>query len=134
MAKAPAAALPELTAAWWEAHSVALASVRFSAMAKRLPVVLRQAIVIAWRASPRDTLAALLFNLLTGVATAFGLLATRRVLHALFASGATLDRVRAAVPSLIVVAVATATSCSARTTSPATDSSRSPRARRVHTT
>ena len=108
MVKAPVAALPELTASWWESHSVALASVRFSAMAKRLPVVLRQAIAIAWRASPRDTLAALLLNLLTGVATAFGLLATRGVLHALFASGATLDRVRAAVPSLIVVAVATA--------------------------
>ncbi|MEV4512103.1 ABC transporter ATP-binding protein [Dactylosporangium sp. NPDC049525] len=117
MAKAPATALsqpsgssvlPELKASWWESHSVALANVRFSAMAKRLPAVLRQAIAIAWQASPRDTLAALLFNLLTGVATAFGLLATRGVLQALFASGPTLDRVRAAVPSLIMVAVATA--------------------------
>lgn len=117
MDKAPVAApsrhagsspLPELKASWWESHSVALANVRFSAMAKRLPAVLRQAISIAWRASRRDTLAALLFNLLSGVATAFALLATRGVLQALFASGPTLDRVRAAVPSLIVVAAATA--------------------------
>ncbi len=117
MAKATAAGLPrpsggsglpELKASWWESHSVALANVRFGAMAKRLPAVLRQAIAIAWQASRRDTLAALLFNLLAGVATAFGLLATRGVLHALFASGATVDRVRAAMPSLIVVAVATA--------------------------
>jgi ABC-type multidrug transport system fused ATPase/permease subunit len=116
MAKATSAALsrpsgssglPELKASWWESHSVALANVRFSAMARRLPTVLRQAIAIAWRASRRDTFAALLFNLLAGVATAFGLLATRGVLQALFASGATLDRVRAAVPSLILVAVAT---------------------------
>ena len=81
MAKATVAALPELKASWWESHSVALANVRFSAMAKRLPAVLRQAIAIAWQASRRDTFAALLFNLLAGVATAFGLLATRGVLR-----------------------------------------------------
>lgn len=107
MTKATVTALPELKASWWESHSVTLANVRFSAMAKRLPAVLRQAIAIAWQANRRDTAAALLFNLLAGVATAFGLLATRGVLQALFASGPTLDRVRAAVPSLVVVAAAT---------------------------
>jgi ABC-type multidrug transport system fused ATPase/permease subunit len=101
------AELPELKASWWESHSVALAGVRFSAMARRLPAVLRQAIAIAWQANRRDTTAALAFNLLAGVATAFGLLATRGVLHALFASGPTMDRVRAAVPALVVVAAAT---------------------------
>ncbi|MEV0565003.1 ATP-binding cassette domain-containing protein [Dactylosporangium sp. NPDC050588] len=99
--------LPELKASWWESHSVALASVRFSAMARRLPAVLRQAVAIAWQANRRDTVAALALNLLAGVATAFGLLATRGVLQALFAAGPTLDRVRAAVPSLVVVAAAT---------------------------
>ncbi|GAB3824055.1 hypothetical protein ACFPIJ_62885 [Dactylosporangium cerinum] len=51
MAKATAATLsrpsgssplPELKASWWESHSVALANVRFGAMARRLPTVLRQ--------------------------------------------------------------------------------------------
>jgi ATP-binding cassette subfamily B protein len=102
------AALPELKAAGWDAHSVAMANVRFSAMARRLPAIIRQAIRLAWRANARDTLFALVLNLCTGVATAFGLLATRGVLQALFASGPTLDRVRAAVPSLVMVAIATA--------------------------
>jgi len=100
--------LPELKLAGWDTHSIAMANVRFTAMARRLPRILREAIAIAWRSSPRDTLAALVFNVLTGVATAFGLLATRGVLQALFAAGPTLDRVRAAIPSLIMVAIATA--------------------------
>ncbi|WP_432827602.1 ABC transporter ATP-binding protein [Dactylosporangium sp. CA-092794] len=102
------AALAELKAAGWDSHSVAMANVRFTAMARRLPAILRRAVALAWGASRRDTLAALALNLLTGVATAFGLLATRGVLQALFAAGPTLERVRAALPSLLVVAIATA--------------------------
>jgi ATP-binding cassette subfamily B protein len=102
------AKLPELKSAGWDSHNVAMANVRFAAMARRLPMILRQAIALAWRASRRDTLAALALNLGTGVATAFGLLATRGVLQALFAAGPTTERVRAAIPSLIMVAAATA--------------------------
>jgi ATP-binding cassette subfamily B protein/ATP-binding cassette subfamily C protein len=47
-------------------------------------------------------------NLASGFFTAFGLLATTGVLTALFAAGPTPDRVRAALPSLVLVAVATA--------------------------
>ncbi|GAA2395175.1 ABC transporter ATP-binding protein [Dactylosporangium salmoneum] len=101
-------ALPELKAAGWDSHSVAMANVRFTAMARRLPSILRQAVTLAWQASARDTLAALVLNLCTGVATAFGLLATRGVLQALFDAGPTLERVRAALPSLAMVAAATA--------------------------
>ncbi|MFD2349306.1 hypothetical protein ACFSTC_07900 [Nonomuraea ferruginea] len=63
---------------------------------------------MAWRASPRDTLATVSLNLLGGVFTAFGLLATTGVLNALFSEGPTPDRVRAALPSLILVATAAA--------------------------
>nr|BFE82881.1 hypothetical protein GCM10020093_054820 [Planobispora longispora] len=46
--------------------------------------------------------------MLGGVFTAFGLLATTGVLSALFEAGPTPDRVRAALPSLILVGVAAA--------------------------
>ena len=47
-------------------------------------------------------------NLVSGVLTGFALLATTGVLEALFAAGPTPQRVRAALPSLILVAVAVA--------------------------
>jgi ABC-type multidrug transport system fused ATPase/permease subunit len=87
---------------------MSLANVRFAAMARRLPAMVGQALSIAWQASRRDTAAALAFNLTAGVATGLGLLATRGVLQALFTAGPTVDRVRAAVPALVAVAVATA--------------------------
>jgi ABC-type multidrug transport system fused ATPase/permease subunit len=100
--------LPELKAACWETHNLSMAKAKFGAIARRLPAMLARALAIAWRASRRDTIIALTLNLAVGVVTAFGLLATRGVLQALFAGGPTLDRVRAAVPSLIAVGAAAA--------------------------
>ncbi|GAA2588091.1 ABC transporter ATP-binding protein [Actinomadura fulvescens] len=77
-------------------------------MARRLPSVIAQSARLAWRASRADTSVAVGLNLLAGVFTAFGLLATTGVLTALFSSGPTPDRVRAALPSLALVAVAAA--------------------------
>lgn len=62
--------------------------------------LVNQALRMAWTASPRDTLATITLNLLGGVFTAFGLLATTGVLTALFSQGPTLDRVLATLPSL----------------------------------
>ncbi|MEU7856710.1 ABC transporter ATP-binding protein [Nonomuraea sp. NPDC049141] len=98
--------LGEVSASDWHAHTDKMAEVGFLAIAKRLPSLVVQAMRMAWRASPRDTVATVTLNLLGGVFTAFGLLATTGVLGALFQEGPTPDRVMAAVPSLIMVATA----------------------------
>ncbi|MFC4060665.1 ABC transporter ATP-binding protein [Planomonospora corallina] len=98
--------LGELTFSGWHAHADELAGVGFLTIARRLPALVAQAVRLAWRASPRDTVTAITLNLLGGVFTAFGLLATTGVLTALFEAGPTPERVRAALPSLVLVGVA----------------------------
>lgn len=98
--------LPELADMDWMHHSRAVAGTSFWAVARRLPAIVREAVGLAWAASPRDTVAALGLNLVAGTMTTFGLLATGSVLRELFAEGPTPDRVRAALPSLIVAASA----------------------------
>jgi ATP-binding cassette subfamily B protein len=100
--------LPEMTAHPWISKSAELAETRLRTVARRLPALIAQAIRLAWRAGPLDTAATMGLNLLAGIFTAFGLLATTGVLTALFAGGPTPDRVRAALPSLVFVGAATA--------------------------
>ncbi|SDH08546.1 ABC transporter ATP-binding protein [Nonomuraea jiangxiensis] len=95
--------LGEIAFSDWYAHTDKMAEVRFLTIARRLPSLVRQAMALAWGASPRDTLATIVLNLLGGVFTAFGLLATTGVLAALFSEGPTPDRVLAALPSLALV-------------------------------
>jgi ATP-binding cassette subfamily B protein/ATP-binding cassette subfamily C protein len=99
----------ELTASYWQAYDERLASVGFGAVARQLPGLIGHAIRLAWEASRRDIVATIGLNLISGVLTGFALLATNGVLEALFAGGPTPDRVRAALPSLIAVAVSVAT-------------------------
>ncbi|MFF0308057.1 ABC transporter ATP-binding protein [Streptosporangium sp. NPDC004379] len=96
--------LGELTAPDWYAFSERLSGIGFLTVARRLPALVRRALGMAWRASPRDTAATVVLSLLGGVFTAFGLLATTGVLSALFSAGPTPERVRAALPSLALVA------------------------------
>jgi ATP-binding cassette subfamily B protein/ATP-binding cassette subfamily C protein len=98
----------EISLSDWHAHMDKMADVGFLTIARRLPALVRQAMGMAWQASPRDTLATIVLNLLGGVFTGFGLLATTGVLTALFQEGPTPDRVRAALPSLALVAAAAA--------------------------
>ncbi|MEV0384969.1 ABC transporter ATP-binding protein [Nonomuraea sp. NPDC050643] len=98
----------EITISDWYGHADKMAEVRFRTIARRLPSLIRQAMEVAWRASPRDTLCAVVLNLLGGAFTAFGLLATTGALTALFTAGPTLDRVLAALPSFALVAAAAA--------------------------
>ncbi|MFB9624799.1 ABC transporter ATP-binding protein [Nonomuraea helvata] len=98
----------EITISDWYGHADKMAEIRFRTIARRLPSLVRQAMGVAWRASPRDTLCAVILNLLGGVFTAFGLLATTGVLTALFTAGPTLGRVQTALPSLALVAAAAA--------------------------
>jgi ATP-binding cassette subfamily B protein/ATP-binding cassette subfamily C protein len=98
----------ELTANYWRAYDQRMATVRFKDVARRFPALIGQALRLGWSASRRDTAATIALNLATGVFGGYALFATTGVLQALFAAGPTPHRVRAALPSLILVAVATA--------------------------
>jgi ATP-binding cassette subfamily B protein len=98
----------ELTASYWRAHDQRLAETGFAAIARQLPGLVGQALRLAWQANRRDTAATIGLNLVSGILTGFALLATNGVLEALFEAGPTPARVRAALPSLILVAVAVA--------------------------
>jgi ATP-binding cassette, subfamily B, bacterial len=97
----------ELTLSYWRAHDERIAAVSFRAMARQLPGLIGQAARLGWDANRRDTIATIVLNVVSGVFAAYGLLATTGVLEALFAVGPTTHRVRAALPSLILVAAAT---------------------------
>ncbi|WP_066362934.1 ABC transporter ATP-binding protein [Herbidospora mongoliensis] len=96
----------DLTTHKWHEHDDLMSNVGFFTVARRLPALINRSFRMAWEASPRDTVATITLNLLSGVFTAFGLLATTGVLEALFAAGPTPDRVRDALPALVLVGAA----------------------------
>ena len=98
----------ELTRDYWLAYDERMATVRFSDIGRRFPALIGQAVGLGWSASRRDTAATITLNLASGVFGGYALFATTGVLQALFAGGPTPHRVRAALPSLILVAAATA--------------------------
>jgi ATP-binding cassette, subfamily B, bacterial len=98
----------ELARNYWYAYDERLATVRFSDVGRRFPALIAQAVSLGWAASRRDTATTIILNLASGVFGGYALFATTGVLEALFAGGPTPDRVRAALPSLILVAVSTA--------------------------
>ncbi|MEH1055542.1 ABC transporter ATP-binding protein [Micromonospora sp. CPCC 206171] len=98
--------LPELEDGHWMHRATEFAHTSFRSVARRLPHLVREAVTLAWATSRRDTLAAIGLNLAAGVMTTLGLLATTGVLRELFAAGPTPDRVRAALPSLVLAALA----------------------------
>ncbi|MDF2707092.1 MAG: putative ATP-binding component of an transport protein [Nonomuraea muscovyensis] len=93
--------------AYWESHDEHLLTAGLATIARRLPSLVAAALRMAWQANPRDTAVALAGNLVAGVFTVFGLVATSDVLASLLAAGPTPERVRAALPSLLLVAAAT---------------------------
>ncbi len=108
-ASAPAAptegALGEdLVEAYWTRHDGAAARTSLWTILRRLPAIGRRMMALGWRADPRATTAVVVLQLGSAVMAGFGLLASLGVLQALFAQGATADRVRSAVPSLALVA------------------------------
>jgi ATP-binding cassette subfamily B protein/ATP-binding cassette subfamily C protein len=98
----------DLSAGYWEAYNARMASVGFAEVARRFPGLVAQALRLAWSANRRDTVTTIALNLISGVFTGFALFATTGVLEALLAAGPTPQRVRAALPSLILVASAVA--------------------------
>ena len=98
----------ELTDAYWQAYRERMATTGFLAIARRFPALVGQALRLGFEASRTDLITTVTLNLIAGVLTGFALFATTGVLEALFAEGPTPERVRAALPSLIFVAAATA--------------------------
>ncbi|GHF98345.1 MULTISPECIES: ABC transporter ATP-binding protein [Streptomyces] len=80
----------------------------FGALCAQLPSVLRRICVMAWRIDRRAVLLLLVCQLLTGVSAAALLTATARAMGPLLGSGAAGDRLRDALPALVVVAAASA--------------------------
>lgn len=75
-------------------------------MIRRLPETTRPVLRILWRAGRRPALTILALLIVSGAATASGLLATTSVLEKLLAEGPTPGRIAAAIPGLaLVVAV-----------------------------
>ena len=98
----------ELAVPYWLTSTEEAANTTFLRMVRRLPRLLRAAWLLAWQASPGTTAAVLLLQLAAGVASAAGLLSVVGVFDGLLRAGPTPERVRAAVPSLLLVVVALA--------------------------
>ncbi|MEU4365744.1 ABC transporter ATP-binding protein [Micromonospora chersina] len=100
------AGLPELEDPHWMHRATEFAHTTFWSVARRLPALVREALALAWQTSRRDTIASIGLNVAAGVLTTLGLLATTGVLQQLFAAGPTPQRIRAAVPALVLAAAA----------------------------
>ena len=98
----------ELATSYWRAYDERMASTSFRAIARQFPSIVGQAMRLASAASRRDLVATITLNVVSGVFGGYALYATTGVLQALFAAGPTPHRVRAALPSLALVAASVA--------------------------
>jgi len=97
--------LPELRTSWWETGMKARVEAGLLGVLKQLPHLVFTAMAISWRADRARTLIVAGATVAAGVMAAFGLLATQRVLIELFTAGPTPQRVLAALPALLWLAV-----------------------------
>src|SRR5689334_2954027 len=105
----PAADDAELSVPYWLTSTEEAANTTFLRMVRRLPRLLRDAWLLAWHASAPTTVAVLLLQLAAGVASVVGLLSVVGVFNGLLQAGPTPERIRAAVPSLLLMVAALAT-------------------------
>ncbi|WP_331766837.1 ATP-binding cassette domain-containing protein [Embleya sp. NBC_00896] len=85
---------------------VALTRITTRAMAARLPRLIMRAMRLAWKADPRALAALLVCQVLAGLLEAGGLLAITGTITALISSGDVADRLRDALPSIVLLASA----------------------------
>jgi ATP-binding cassette subfamily B protein len=98
----------ELQLPYWLTSTEEAANTTFLRMLRRLPKLLRAAWLLAWQASPRTTGAVVALQVAAGVASAVGLISVVGVFGGLLQEGPTPERVRAAVPSLVLLVGAAA--------------------------
>ncbi len=96
----------DLKVPYWLTSTEEAANTTFLRMLRRLPRLLRDAWLLAWRASPGTTVAVVGLQLSAGVASAVGLLGVVGVFDGLLRAGPTPERIRAAVPSLLLIMTA----------------------------
>ncbi|WP_239175877.1 ABC transporter ATP-binding protein [Actinoplanes cyaneus] len=104
----PESVLPELRPMWWEQGMRARVDAGLFGVFAGMPRLVVEALRISWSADRLRTAVVAVVTLAAGAMATFGLLATQRVLVALFAAGPTPDRVRQALPALAFLAAATA--------------------------
>ncbi|HEY0536652.1 MAG TPA: ABC transporter ATP-binding protein [Actinoplanes sp.] len=93
----------ELALPYWLTSTEEAANATFFKMLKRLPALLREAWLLAWHASRATTAAVVVFQIFGGAASAVGLISVVGVFNGLLQEGPTPGRVRAAVPSLLLL-------------------------------
>lgn len=93
----------ELALPYWLTSTEEAANTTFLRMFRRLPRLLRSAWSLAWQASRRTTVAVAGLQLAAGVASAIGIISVVGVFNGLLRDGPTPERVRAAVPSLLLL-------------------------------
>jgi ATP-binding cassette subfamily B protein len=98
----------ELALPYWLTSTEEAANTTFFRMLRRLPRLLREAWLLAWRASRSTTTAVVGLQVAAGVASAVGMISVVGVLDGLLRGGPTPERVRAAVPSLLLLVGAAA--------------------------
>ncbi len=98
----------ELSLPYWLTSTEEAANTTFLRMLQRLPRLLREAWLLAWRADRRTTTAVVLLQIAAGAASAVGMISVVGVFDGLLQDAATPERVRAAVPSLALLVVAAA--------------------------
>lgn len=98
----------ELSLPYWLTSTEEAANTSFLRMVRRLPRLLREAWVLAWRADARTTTALVILQVAAGVASAVGMISVVGVFDGLLQDVPTPERVRAAVPSLLLVVGAAA--------------------------
>ena len=86
-------------------HEDALSRLGFGQMAVALPRMAGTVLRTAWEVDRRALAGLMTAQLAQGVTAAWGLVAVNRVLTQLFADGPTADKLRAALPSLLMLAV-----------------------------
>ncbi|WP_343241977.1 ABC transporter ATP-binding protein [Streptomyces sp. SID13666] len=89
-------------------HEGVVLNVTFFSVLRQLPRMVGQTSAMAWAVDRTALIAVVIAQLGQGAAGAFGLLAANQVLLGLFAGGPTGDKVRAAFPSLLWMATASA--------------------------
>ena len=93
----------ELALPYWLTSTEEAANTTFLRILRRLPRLLRAAWRLAWQASPGTTITVVVLQIAAGAAGAAGLLSVVGVFNGLLQEGPTPERVRAAVPSLLLL-------------------------------
>ncbi|MFJ1617797.1 ATP-binding cassette domain-containing protein [Streptomyces sp. NPDC088249] len=93
----------EMEEAYWSVHDGAAANATVRQVLARLPRITALIGRLAWHADRAATVTVLFCQLASAAMSAFGLIASVAVLQHLFAQGPTPDRVRDAIPQILLV-------------------------------